>query len=177
LWCQKGTPRDDTGQETVHGLGKRKDQYFLALVARGGVEVFDSAVALIREARTRGVRTAVASSSRNCATILRAARLSSLFEVRVDGLDLERFGLAGKPAPDMFLEAARRLGVPPARAVVFEDATSGVEAGRAAGFGLVVGVGAAEHATELRARGAHVVVADLAEVQLEGRRPGARIAV
>jgi alpha,alpha-trehalase len=173
----RGTPCDDAGQETVYGLGKRKDRYFIDLIAREGVEVFDSAVALIREARARGARTAVASSSRNCAAILRAARLSSLFEVRVDGVDLERFGLAGKPAPDMFLEAVRRLGVPPARAVVFEDATAGVEAGRAGGFGLVVGVGHAEHAAALRARGAHAVVADLAEVKLEGRRPGARIAV
>jgi alpha,alpha-trehalase len=173
----RGTPGDDARQETVHGLGKRKDRYFLELVAREGVEVFDSAVALLREARAQGARTAVASSSRNCATILRAARLSSLFDVRVDGVDLERFGLAGKPAPDMFLEAARRLGVPPARTVVFEDATAGVEAARAGGFGLVVGIGAAEHAAVLRARGAHAVVADLAEVQLEGRRPNARIAV
>jgi alpha,alpha-trehalase len=167
LEVPRGTPGDDAGQETVHGLAKRKDRYFLELVAREGVEVFDSAVALIRQARARGVRTAVASSSRNCAAILRAARLSSLFEVRVDGVDLERFGLAGKPAPDMFLEAARRLGVSPARAVVFEDATAGVEAGRAGGFGLVVGVGAAEHAGALRAAGAHAVVADLGEVRLE----------
>jgi alpha,alpha-trehalase len=173
----RGTPRDAAGQETVQGLGARKDGYFLELVARDGVPVFDSAVTLVREARAQGVRTAIASSSRNCAAILRAARLSSLFEVRVDGLDLERLGLAGKPAPDMFLEAARRLGVPPARGVVFEDATAGVEAGRAGGFGLVVGVGAAEHAAALRARGAHAVVADLAQVRLEGHRPGARVAV
>jgi trehalose 6-phosphate phosphatase len=173
----RGTPGDDVGQETVYALARRKDRYFLELVAREGVEVFDSAVALLREARARGVRTAVASSSRNCAAIVRAARLSSLFDVRVDGVDLERLGLAGKPAPDMFLEAARRLGVPPARAVVFEDATAGVEAGRAGGFGLVVGVGAAEHAAALRAGGAHAVVADLGEVQLEGRRPDTRIAV
>jgi alpha,alpha-trehalase len=164
-------------RQTVVGLGKRKDGYFLALVAREGVEVFDSAVSLIRQARARGVRTAVASSSRNCAAILRAARLSSLFEVRVDGVDLERFGLAGKPAPDMFLEAARRLGVPPARAAVFEDATAGVEAGRAGSFGLVIGIGAAEHAAALLAHGAHAVVADLAEVRLEDRRPGATVAV
>lgn len=164
-------------RETVVGLGKRRDGYFLGLVAREGVEVFDSAVSLIRQARARGVRTAVASSSRNCAAILRAARLSSLFEARVDGVDLERFGLAGKPAPDMFLEAARRLGVPPARAAVFEDATAGVEAGRAGSFGLVIGIGAAEHARALRAHGAHAVVADLAEVRLEDRRPGATVAV
>jgi len=164
-------------RQTVVGLGKLKDGYFLGLVAREGVEVFDSAVTLIRQARARGVRTAVASSSRNCAAILRAPRLSSLFEVRVDGVDLERLGLAGKPASDMFLEAARRLGMLPARAAVFEDATAGVAAGRAGSFGLGIGTGAAEHATALRAHGAHAVVADLAEVHLEDRRPGATVAV
>ena len=110
-------------------------------MAREGVQVFDPAVALLRNARGRGVRTAIASSSRNCAQILRAARLTALFDARVDGIDLDHLGLAGKPAPDMFLEAARRLGVLPARTVVFEDATTGVAAARAGGFGLVVGVG------------------------------------
>lgn len=107
------------------------------------------------------------SSSRNCAAILRAARLTPLFDVRVDGVEL---GLAGKPAPDMFLDAARRLGVAPGRAVVFEDATAGVEAGCRGGFGLVVGTGEVEHAADLRASGADVVLADLREVRLEGRR-------
>jgi hypothetical protein len=100
-------------RETLVALARRKDGYFLERVAREGVEVFNSAVRLVREARARDLRTAVASFSRNCAAILRAARLSALFEARVDGLDLERFGLAGKPAPDMFLEAARRLEVAP----------------------------------------------------------------
>jgi beta-phosphoglucomutase family hydrolase len=173
----RGTPGDDAAQETIHGLARRKDRYFLALVAGEGVQVFDPAVAFVREARARGAQTAVASSSRNCAAILRAARLTALFEVRVDGVDLDRLGLPGKPAPDMFLEAARRVGVLPARAVVFEDATAGVEAGRAGGFGLVIGVGAGAHAAALRAAGAHAVVADLAEVQLDGHRPTARLAV
>jgi len=159
----------DSPPETVHGLGRRKTAYFLELLAREGVQVFESAVALLREARARGVRTAVVSSSRNCAAVLRAARLTTLFDVRVDGVELDRLGLAGKPAPGMFLEAARRLGVSAERAVVFEDATAGVEAARAGGFGLIVGVGAAEHAAELRALGADAVVADLGRVRLEGR--------
>jgi beta-phosphoglucomutase family hydrolase len=172
----RGMPADDAEHESVHGLGKRKDRYFMDLVAREGVEVFDPAVALVREVRARGVRTAVASSSRNCAAILRAARLSSLFEVKVDGIDLERFRLAGKPAPDMFLEAARRLGVPPDRAVVFEDATAGVEAARAGRFGLVVGVGEGEHAGELTTAGADVVVGDLGQIRLRDERPPAAAA-
>jgi beta-phosphoglucomutase family hydrolase len=163
-----GTPADTADADTVQGLGKRKNRYFLALLDRQGVRVYESAVTLLRAARLRGVRTAVVSSSRNCAAILRAARLAALFDVRVDGVELDRLGLPGKPAPDMFLEAARRLAVPPGRGVLFEDATAGVEAARRGGFGLVVGVGAGEHAADLRASGADVVVADLGEIRLEG---------
>jgi beta-phosphoglucomutase family hydrolase len=164
-----GTPRDDPSAETVHGLGKRKNRYFLELLEQEGVRVFQSAVALVREARALGVKTAVVSSSRNTAAILRVARLTDLFETRVDGVEAVRLGLAGKPDPATFLEAARRLGVPPARGVVFEDATAGVEAGRRGGFALVVGVGDRDHAESLRQHGAHVVVADLGSIRLGPR--------
>jgi beta-phosphoglucomutase-like phosphatase (HAD superfamily) len=113
------------------------------------------------------------SSSRNTAAILRVARLTDLFEVRVDGLDVVRMPLPGKPDPAMFLEAARRLGVAPARGVVFEDATAGVEAGRRGGFGLVVGVGEGAQADRLREHRAHVVVADLGEIRLTPRAAAA----
>jgi beta-phosphoglucomutase family hydrolase len=162
----EGTPRDDPGRETVHGFGKRKNRYFVAALEQEGVRVYQSAVALVREARARGLKTAVVSSSSNTAGILRVARLTDLFQVRVDGVDVVRLGLPGKPDPAMFLEAARRLGVPPARGVVFEDATAGVEAGRRGGFGLVVGVGEGEHAALLREHGADVVVADLGVIEL-----------
>ena len=164
-----GTPRDDAREDTVHGLGKRKNRYFLALLEREGVAVYQPAVALVREARSLGVKTAVVSSSRNTASILRVARLTDLFQVRVDGVEAVRLGLPGKPDPATFLEAARRLGVPPAAAVVFEDATAGVEAGRRGGFGLVIGVGDAGQADDLRRHGAHVVVADLGAVSLAPR--------
>jgi beta-phosphoglucomutase family hydrolase len=164
-----GELTDQTEQESAHGLARRKDSYFQKILAHEGVQVFESAVALLRDARERGVRTAVASSSHHCAEILRAASLTALFGASVDGIDIDRLGLAGKPAPDMFLEAARRLDVRPARAAVFEDATSGVEAARAGGFGLVVGIGDAGHATGLFKSGADQVVADLSEVRLETR--------
>lgn len=165
-----GEPEDPAEAETAHGLARRKDLYFAELLAREGVQVFDPAVALLREARARGVCLAVASSSRHCAEILRAGGLTALFDARVDGIDLERLRLSGKPAPDMFLEAARRLGVLPARAVVFEDATTGVAAARAGGFGLVVGVGPSTHAAALLESGADHIVSDLDEVRLEGCR-------
>ena len=100
-----GEPGDQPEQETAHGLAKRKDLYFLKLLAVVGVQVFDSAPAFLRDARGRGVRTAIASSSHHCAEILHAARLTALFDARVDGIDLDRLSLTGKPAPDMFLES------------------------------------------------------------------------
>ena len=151
----------------MNGLGERKDQYFVQTLAQHGVEVYEGTVSFVRDARARGVRTAIVSSSQNCAAVLDAAGLTQLFDVRVDGIDLRRLGLAGKPAPDMFLEAARRLEAPPARAVVFEDAVVGVEAGRAGRFRLVVGIGRGDHAVDLRAHGADIVVADLRELSLE----------
>jgi HAD superfamily hydrolase (TIGR01509 family) len=134
---------------------------------RYDVEVYEGTVSFVRDARTRGVRTAIVSSSQNCAAVLDAAGLTQLFDIRVDGIDLRRLGFAGKPAPDMFLEAARRLKVPPDRAIVFEDAVVGVEAGRAGRFRLVVGIGQGDHAASLRAHGADIVVADLRELSLE----------
>ena len=121
------------------------------------------------------MRIAVASSSHHCAEILQAGRLAELFDARVDGHDLDRLALRGKPAPDIFLEAAHRLGVAPAQAVVFEDAAAGIAAGRAGGFGLVIGVGRGAHAAALIESHADHVVADLGEVHLEGSRmPEAR---
>jgi alpha,alpha-trehalase len=170
-----GEPRDGPEQATAHGLASRKDRYFVELLAREGVQVFDSALALLREARGRGARIAVASSSHHCAEILEAGRLTALFDARVDGHDLDRLALRGKPAPDIFLEAARRLGVAPAQVVAFEDAAAGIAAGRAGGFGLVIGVGRGAHAAALIDSHADHVVADLSEVHLEGfRTPEAR---
>jgi beta-phosphoglucomutase family hydrolase len=169
LRLPEGTPQDDASEETVHGLGKRKNRHFLALLEQEGVRVYQPAVALVRQARALGVKTAVVSSSRNTAAILRVARLTDLFQIRVDGVELARLGLPGKPDPAMFLEAARRLGVPPAHGVVFEDATAGVEAGRRGGFGLVIGVSDGDQARRLREHGADVVVADLGTVRLTPR--------
>ena len=162
-----GSPADGPEVDTLNGLGKRKDQYFIQALAQNGVEVYEGTVIFIRDARSRGVRTAIVSSSQNCAAVLDAAGLAQLFDVRVDGIDLKRLGLAGKPAPDMFLEAARQLKTSPARAVVFEDAVVGVEAGRAGRFRLVVGIGQGDHAVNLQAHGADIVVADLSELSRE----------
>jgi beta-phosphoglucomutase family hydrolase len=165
-----GKDRDGDELNTTQGLAERKDQYFSEILSSEGVRVFDSTVALLTEARERGMRTAVASSSHHCVEILRSAKLTDFFDARVDGFDIDHLGLAGKPAPDMFLEAARRLDVSPARGVVFEDATSGVAAAHAGGFGLVIGIGDGRHATDLLESGADEVVVNLSEVKLKGSR-------
>jgi beta-phosphoglucomutase family hydrolase len=160
----EGTPDDPPTADTVCGLGNRKDEMVKAAIDQGEVESFSGSVALVRRLRAQGIRTAVVSSSNNCEQVLRAAGIFELFEVQVDGLVASKLGLPGKPAPDTFLEAARMLGVSPARAVVVEDALAGVQAGRAGGFGLVVGVDPEGSGDALRAEGADMVVTDLGEL-------------
>ncbi len=159
-----GTPDDAPGTETVDGLGNRKNDLVLALIERDGVDAYEGSVRYVRAARDAGLHRAVVSSSSNCRDVLAAAGILDLFEEIVDGIVATREGLKGKPAPDTFLAGARRLGVDPARAAVFEDAVAGVEAGRAGGFGYVVGVDRAGQRDALLAHGATVVVDDLAEL-------------
>jgi len=129
-----------------------------------GVQAYDSTVRLVRKAREMGFKVAIISASKSCAAVLKTAQLEDLFQARVDGVTATQFGLKGKPAPDVFLEAARRLDVTPARSVVVEDAVAGAEAGRRGGFGLVIGLDRTGKPERLKEHGAHVVVSDLAEV-------------
>jgi beta-phosphoglucomutase family hydrolase len=160
----EGTPQDPPTAETVCGLGNRKDELVKAAIAQGKVESYPDSVALVRRLREQEIRTAVVSASNNCEEVLRVAGILDLFELRVDGVVASELGLPGKPAPDTFLEAARVLGVSPARAVVVEDAIAGIQAARAGGFGLVVGVEREGSSDALRAEGADMVVTDLAEL-------------
>jgi beta-phosphoglucomutase family hydrolase len=169
----QGAPDDGPDARTVYGLGTLKDQYFLRRLKQDGVEPYEAAIALVRTLRAQAVKTAVVSSSNNCAAVLEAAGLADLFDARVDGLDVTRLALSGKPAPDAFLEAARRLEVEPSRAVVVEDAMAGVEAGRAGGFGSVIGVDRGGRSLALRQAGADVVVTSLAQVQVATEPPSA----
>ena len=158
-----GSDTDDT-DDTVCGLGNRKQQLFLDRLA-DGVPVFQSTVELVRQLQDVGIRTAVFSSSRNCEQILRAAGIADLFSVRVDGVAKE-LGVSGKPNPAVILETANRLRVRPDRCVVVEDAEAGVTAGRDGGFALVIGVDRTGHVDDLFRSGADVVVADLVAVTL-----------
>jgi beta-phosphoglucomutase family hydrolase len=170
----EGSPGDPSGAPTIQGLGKRKNELVLRKLAEDGVEVYPGSVRYVQAARAAGLPTAVVSSSANTAQVLDAAGIAGLFDARVDGLTAQERGLAGKPAPDMFLAGAEALGVPPSRAVVFEDALAGVQAGRAGGFGFVVGVDRIGQAAELMAHGADRVVKDLEELLGGDGAPAAR---
>ncbi|MFI7210802.1 HAD family hydrolase [Micromonospora maritima] len=160
----EGTPDDPPEADTVNGIGNRKNVVLLQRIAHDGVEVYDGSVRYLEAATRAGLRRAVVSASANCEAVVHAAGLDRWLEARVDGVVARERGLRGKPHPDTFLEGARMLGVEPANAAVFEDALAGVAAGKAGGFGYVIGVDRVGQADELRAHGADVVVTDLADL-------------
>jgi HAD superfamily hydrolase (TIGR01509 family) len=159
-----GEPDDPPDRDTVYGIGARKNQIVQRRIREDGVQVFEGAVEYLRAARDAGLRRAVVSASQNTREVLRVTGLTDLFEEVVDGVVAKEENLRGKPEPDTFLACAKRLGVSPRQAVVFEDAVAGVAAGRAGDFGFVVGVDRVGHAEDLRQAGADVVVEDPVEL-------------
>ncbi len=160
----EGKPGDPPDADTVCGIGNRKNELVARAIRPDTIEVYEGSVELVRQARKAGQKTALVSSSANAESVLRAGGIDDLFDVRVDGAVAAERLLRGKPAPDTFLEAARELGVEPENAAVFEDAIAGVQAGRAGGFGLVVGVSRHGDRGALQANGADQVVSDLSEL-------------
>lgn len=160
----EGEPADVPESETVCGLGNRKNDLVNDVLETEGVAAYPGSIKLVKQLRAQGIKTAVVSSSANCETVLRAAGILELFDARVDGKVATSLKLVGKPAPDTYLKAAELLGVSPQRAVVVEDAISGVQSGRAGNFGLVVGVARHDNTAELRQNGATIVVTDLGEL-------------
>jgi beta-phosphoglucomutase family hydrolase len=160
----EGQASDKAGTQTVYGLGNRKNDLFLQVLKRDGVQAYDGSVRYVKAVREAGLRTAIVSSSANTVAVLQAAGVADLFEVRVDHQVAEEHNLRGKPAPDTFLEAAKMLNTAAANAVVYEDALAGVAAGKAGHFGFVVGVDRVGQAEQLHAHGADVVVQDLADL-------------
>ncbi len=165
----RGDPQDAPDVATVCGVGNRKNERFLVEIERGGVRAFESTLEFVRTLRRVGTRVAVISASRNCAQVLAGAGAAELFEARVDGVVAAELGLAGKPDPAVFVEAARRLGVAPARAAIVEDSLAGVRAGHDGGFGLVVGIDRDSDGSALLEAGAHVAVDDLARLRVDDR--------
>jgi beta-phosphoglucomutase family hydrolase len=162
-----GADDDAAGTGTVNAIGNKKNELLLARVRRDGVEAYEGSLRYLEAATKAGLRRAVVSASANAADVLSSAGLSDHIEVRIDGVVVSERHLRGKPAPDTYLEAAKALGVEPSAAAVFEDALSGVEAGRAGHFAAVIGVDRVGQADALRSHGATRVVGDLAEL-LEG---------
>ena len=160
----EGKDDDPPTAETVHGLGNRKNEILLRRIREDGVEAYPGSVAFVRAVKNAGIPRAVVSSSANCRDVLIAAGIEDLFDARIDGVVAERDHLRGKPAPDTYLAGAKALGLKPTAGAVFEDALAGVAAGRAGGFGFVVGVDRVGQAQELRDHGADVVVTDLSEL-------------
>jgi beta-phosphoglucomutase family hydrolase len=159
-----GSPDDAPGDETVHGVGNAKNQLLRERIRTDGVAVYDGSRRYLHAASEAGLRRAVVSSSANTEQVLQVTGLGALIELRIDGVVARERQLPGKPAPDSFLAAAEELGLAPERCAVFEDAEVGVQAGRAGGFGHVIGVDRTGHGQALREHGADVVVTDLAEL-------------
>jgi alpha,alpha-trehalase len=164
-----GNPEDPPDKETICGLGNRKNKYFLEHLRKYGAKSFKSTLSFIEKLKGEGIKVAVISASRNAREVMKAAGVEGIFDASVDGIDSSELKLKGKPEPDIFLEAARRLNVTPNRSIVIEDALAGVEAGRAGNFTVVVGIDRGEQAEELRKRGANIVVKDLSELQVRGK--------
>jgi beta-phosphoglucomutase family hydrolase len=160
----EGKSDDPPTAQTVQGVGTAKNDAFNKVLEERGLEPFEGSVRYVNAVRAAGLRTAVVTSSANCQAVLRAAGLDGMFDTTVDGNDLAKMHLLGKPAPDTYLAAARALEVGPQEAAVFEDALAGVEAGRAGHFGWVVGVDRLDQADALRASGADIVVEDLGDL-------------
>jgi len=160
----EGTPDDGPDLQTVNGIGNRKNVLVLQKIKEGAVQVYPGSVEYLKAAMVAGLRRAVVSASANCKDVLEAAGIDRDIEIRVDGITAREQKLPGKPAPDTFLYAARSLGLPPENCAVFEDALAGVAAGRAGGFGIVVGVDRAGQAQALLDNGADIVVTDLSEL-------------
>lgn len=173
ITLSEGRPSDPPGAPTVHGLSRAKDELFVRELERRGVAVFPSTITLVRELRDRGCRTGVVSASRHCRQVLAAAGVIGLFDMLVDGNDMARLALPGKPDPALFLEAAARLGVPPKATAIVEDALPGVQAGRRGAFGLVVAVDRGGQADALKSAGADIIVTDLAALTIVGSPAGA----
>ena len=159
-----GSPDDKPGTPTINGLSNRKNDLVLVKLEENGVQVYDDTITYIKAVRDGGLATAIVSSSANTRQVLDVAKIADLFDVRVDAQYAKEHDLHGKPAPDTFLAAAKALNVPADHAVVFEDAQSGVAAGHAGHFALVVGVDRVNQAEALREHGADVVVEDVTDL-------------
>jgi beta-phosphoglucomutase family hydrolase len=167
IYLPFGDKEDLPDKETVCGLGNRKNIKFRECLRTEGVEVYDGAIVLVKDLKANGIHIGVASSSKNCQYVLESARIEQYFETRVDGVVSAELGLQGKPKGDIFVTAAKNVGVAPEKAIIVEDAVSGVQAGVDGKFGLVLGVARENNADELKSNGADRVVKDFEGVNTQ----------
>lgn len=163
-----GNPEDAPGEKTVCGLGNRKNKYFVELVKENGVETYEDAIEKIKLWRSKGLKTSVVTSSKNCKLVLDAVGITALFDIRVDGNTADERNLKGKPNPDIFLEATRELGTSPESSILFEDAIVGVQSGSNGNFALVVGVNRGDNRKLLSENGADIVIDNFNELDIFG---------
>jgi beta-phosphoglucomutase family hydrolase len=159
-----GSPDDDPENETVCGLGNRKNEVFTKVLKKEGAEVYPASKKILLDLNEAGVKLGVASSSKNCKTVLETVGLLHLFSARVDGIVSAELGLQGKPEPDIFTKACEMLNAKPAQSIVVEDAVSGVQAGSKGGFGLTLGIARKDNSSELKKHGADYVISGFEEI-------------
>lgn len=167
----RGNPSDDLSNETIYGLGNRKNEIFNTYLQKQGPEVYEDTLSLMYEIKRQGWKIAVISASKNCIPVLEAVGIADWFDTVVDGVLSQKLGIKGKPDPDIFFEAARRMEVTAKRTAVFEDATSGVSAAKKGGFYRVIGVNRADNESILKKAGADVVFSDLCDIRINDRLP------
>jgi beta-phosphoglucomutase family hydrolase len=160
----EGSSEDKPGMDTISGLGNKKNEVFLEILKKEGAEVYPTSKKLLLELKKTSVKTGVASSSKNCRTILETIGLFQIFDAIVDGIVSEETGLKGKPEPDIFLRACELMNSKPEESIVVEDAVSGVQAGAKGKFGLTLGIARKNNKEDLQRNGADYVVSDLEEV-------------
>lgn len=166
-----GAPEDAETEETVCGIGNLKNEFFQKLIEEEGVEVFEENVEKVKSWKEKGLKIAVVSSSKNCKQMLDAAELNELFEVRIDGIIAAERHIPGKPAPDTFLEAVEKFGIPPQEALVVEDSPAGAEAAKEGNFQLIIGIrNSSSEKDQLLKHGAHLVVNNLQELEIDLRQ-------
>lgn len=162
----EGNRDSPPGEQSVFGLGNRKNQLFKETLEKESPGVYETSITLVRRLKEAGFRLGIVSSSRNCRAVMATVGIENLFEVTVDGITAAEKGLRGKPEPDTFIEAASVLGSKPEKSIIIEDAAAGVAAGVRGGFGFVIGVARKQNEDELLSNGADVVVSDLGEFGL-----------
>lgn len=162
-----GDPTDLSKKETICGLGNRKNEKFVETIEKEGVDIYIPMVKLIKELKEKGIHIGVASSSKNCELVLQTTELDQFFETRVDGIVSAKLGLKGKPEGDIFVKAAENMGVSPDKAIVIEDAVSGVQAGKNGGFGLVIGMARENNEEDLLRNGADIVKKNFEGITIE----------